>query len=195
MLKLVDTFLEGVDKPSGEDHSETHDTQNSTGDSDDSGLTLEYLTPEETYTDTDEKPKARHKRRDGHRPDKEYATPTYTKYLCEPGDRLVVDKVMKRVRVLPSLSDLVYVQGRVPANRGLARSEKLIYECPGNVSVRHKGDGPERIRVDPDLTQASNMGGDEKSSDLDKGEGNRPKESKRSKKAKFETATPPIRGR
>ena len=61
--------------------------------------------------------------------------------------RLVVDKVTKKVRVLPSLSDLVYVRGRVPANRGLARSEKLIYECPDNVAVRHKGDGPERTQT------------------------------------------------
>ena len=71
----------------------------------------------------------------------------YTRYRCDPGDRIVVDSKTKGARVLSSLCSPVYSQRNPPANQGLAPREVMIYQCPANTPRGHRLDGRSLNRV------------------------------------------------
>ena len=65
----------------------------------------------------------------------------YTKYRCDPGDRIVIDGKNKGARVLPSPWSPIYSQRNPPADQGLAPREVMIYQCPANIPRGHELDG------------------------------------------------------
>ena len=78
-----------------------------------------------------------------------------TSYRCQPGDRMVVDIVTGEARVLPSLSDTVYGEGKPPADEGLAPDEEERHQCPDDIPISDELEGRVLTPVDTERAETS----------------------------------------